>query len=331
MERQEQYLRSALESRGELLLLWSAEGRVAFASRRFLDELGLTRELVEGADEAGLNRVLESLGMNSLPPSGMPASLATMGREFERHAFPLPQGARLDAFREVTHQRQEAKRREQLLGVATHDLRSPLANVRSYAGLLLGARTGGELDPKVKRSAEVIARNADRALKLLQSYFDSLRAETGELDIDRQPIELGPLVQEVIAARKGTAQEKAIQLDSRLPASLPKVLGDKDRLASALGAFLDNSLARAKPGSPVEVAAEVGPNSVEVKFADHGDSLSADQAREVFDRDVQILKERRLGVGFALAVAASILRAHGGSAAVSSLKEQTEFRVILPT
>jgi signal transduction histidine kinase len=329
MESQDLY-RSALETRGELLLLWGADGRVAFASQRLLDSLGLGREEVEGADLRGLNASLEARGLAGLPAFGQGGVLAAGGREFERESLPLPDGARLDSFRDVTEDREQARQREELLGVATHDLRSPLANVRSYAGLLLGSRHGADLDPRVKRSAEVIARNADRALRLLQSYFDSLRAETGELEVDHQPVPALPLLQDVVNSRRGAAQEKSVEIVSSLPPALPEVLGDKDRLAGALGALLDNSLARATGGGQVEVLAEERPGQVVVSFVDFGPPVPPTEARELFERDRQILKERRLGLGFGLAVARAIVRAHGGNVQVRSEPEQTTFEVTLP-
>jgi len=319
-----------LEALLEPWLLWDAHERIAAASPRCFESMGVPASQLLGATDVTFPQLLARSG--SVATFGPTSAVirTARGEELERRSRPLPDGGRLDVFVDLAEQRAQAQRREQLLGVAIHDLRAPLANVRSYAGLLLGGKVP-ELDPRVRRSAEVIARNADRALRLLQMFFDAQRAETGELDIDRQPVVLASLLHETVAARRATAAEKGVELTAApLPAGASTVLGDRERLLSAVGALLDNAIARAPPNGRVEILLEERPREAWLGFAEAGTPLGPEEMREAFDRDAQALKEKRLGPGYAVAVAKAIAQTHGGTAGVSSAPGRTVFSLTLP-
>lgn len=322
--------RAALETVSDPLLLWAGDGTVAFATRRFQESFGIEPRTLEGKSEVGLLELLTRAGARFNEGTAPPVVDAPGGRHFERRIRHLPEGGRLETFRDITDAAAAAARREEILGVATHDLRSPLANVRSYASLLLGGGRAPDLDPRVRRAAEVIARNADRALRLVQAFFDTFRAETGEFEVDLQPTPLSALLEEALAPRRAAASEKGVELRAPPTEGLPFVAADRERLRNALGAFIDHAIERSGPGQWVEVRCELRERDVWLGFIDQGPPLSPEQIQEAFDRDSQILRERRLGVGFALAVARAVAKAHGGAAGGEPAGERTVFFVTLP-
>ena len=305
---------AALDTRGEPWVLWGPQGRIVAASRLLSPLAGPRGPGMLGADEPAFAALLATW---------------SAGQNLERRAHPLPGGGRLELLHDLEADRRDASRREELLGIAIHDLRAPLANVRSYAGLLLSGKLP-ELEPRVRRSAEVIARNSDRALRLLQMFFDSQRIDTGELDIDRSPVPLGPLLEELVSARRAQAAEKGVEMTLRAPADVPSVSGDRERLASAVGAMLDLAAARSPSARAVELTCEPLPGQLRIEVADSGPQLSEQELRDAFDRDAQALRERRLGVGFACAVAGAIAKVHGGDAGVRSTPQRTVHWLALP-
>ncbi|MFN7134639.1 MAG: histidine kinase dimerization/phospho-acceptor domain-containing protein, partial [Myxococcales bacterium] len=144
---------AALEALPENVMLWSADGRVLFVNHQLLETLGLLREDLEGKSEAELNAQLGRRGV-----SFVDGTVSVSGHDFERQKRLLPGGERLERLVDLNASEQLRKQRQQVLSVAAHDLRAPLANVRSYASLLLGGRMT-DADPRVKRAAEVISRN----------------------------------------------------------------------------------------------------------------------------------------------------------------------------
>jgi len=323
-------LRSALElSIPEPFILWTRTGRVEMASRRFLETLDLKSEEVEGLNEQELAEAFARKAVVPLPGAATPVLTTATGKQLQRERSTIPSGGFLDRFRNLTADRAEAERREEVLGIVSHDLRSPLANVRSYAGLMLTGRIPN-MDPRVQRSAEVIARNADKALRLIQAYFDTVRSETGQFEVDRNPVTLVSLLRDLVDGRRAMAQEKGVELSSSFASDLPAVKADRERLGYAVSALVDNALARTQPRGKVEITAELRGREVWIGVTDTGPSLQREELRVAFDRDTQVLRERRLGEGFLLAVSRAIALAHGGDAGVQSSPHRTTFFVTLP-
>jgi signal transduction histidine kinase len=324
---QDQTLKSALETIAESVVIWSSEGKAVYASQSFLDAFDLHASEVEGRDRRSLETTWSNRGVITL--SGLPHEeiVTRKGRHFERHSTPLPYGGQCDQFRDLSL-REEAKKTEKFLGIVIHDLRAPLANVRSYSSLLLGRHQ--VLDPKVKRSVEVITRNADRALRLLQLFFDSVRAQTGELEVERQPVNLPNLVQEIVTTLRPNAAEKGVEIKVSFPENTLSIAGDGPRLRYALAAFLDFSIARSPPNQAVELHGERQSAQVKLKFTDFGPLLNTEQRRTIFDPIEQALREKRLGTGFAVAVAHSVVQVHGGRAEIESAPSQSSFSIFFP-
>ncbi|MGI5861993.1 MAG: ATP-binding protein [Myxococcales bacterium] len=319
-------MRAALDVLSGPLILWDADGTIAYASRRFCDAFGLSPEKIEGQPEQGLEAAFARRGVTLSPGSNRFET--SEGAVIERKSRALVDGARLETFHDLSAATEQAQRHEEILGVASHDLRSPLANVRSYAGLLLGGRI--QLEPRVKRAAEVIARNSDRALRLLQSWFDTQRAETGEFDVDKQPVLLAELLNDAIESRRSFAAEKGVEITTRLPPLLPLVEVDRERFGNALGALLDNALSRSEPSGSVEISYEERPDELRIEFTDNGPMLSPEEREAAFDRDELVLREKHLGLGFAVAVTRAVMQAHGGTAGVESSDGRTTFFLAMP-
>ncbi|MHB8417486.1 MAG: sensor histidine kinase [Myxococcales bacterium] len=198
----------------------------------------------------------------------------------------------------------------ELLEVAAHDLRAPLTNIRSYADVALSAR-GGPLPPAVRRALEVIRRNADRALLLVQDGFDAWRGEKG-LELAPSSLSVGDLLSE--AAMQPVAErlaERGIQLRLEVESGLPDVRADHRRLAHVLQLLLERSAARAPEGSAIVVFARAEPPWLAFGIAHRGEGPEEDEA---FDPSASVIHERRLESGLALPLARVIARAHGGDA-----------------
>lgn len=220
----------------------------------------------------------------------------------------------------------ERGRRERILQIALHDLRSPLANVRSYAGLLL--RGKGTAD-KLPRMAEVIARNTERALRLIGLYLDSelLRLGEGPMSMHLQPTPLAPIVEAAVAGRRTLASERGIQIElAPVPeATLP---ADGERLAAALEVVLDRALARSPDGGRIRVRVESEPGQVRVEVRDEGGAVEPGELSG--DRDARILADRRLYPAVGLHLAKAALAAHGGAVELLPGNPGALWRLVLP-
>lgn len=238
-------------------------------------------------------------------------------RGLKRRVEPLPGGLSLELL-------VDEPRSREILEVALHDLRSPIANVRSYAGLL----TRGKLTPeKLSRLADVIARNADRALRLTGDYLESELAAVGALGIHREPHSLTPIIEGAIASRKSLAVERGVQLVLAPHPELTLSI-DAERLGHALEAVLDRAVARSPDGQRVSVRVDASPAAVHIDVHDQGGAPSASDLDE--SRDARIATDRRLFPAVGLAVARAVLAAHGGELSLTPFGIGARWRLALP-
>ncbi|HYR55609.1 MAG TPA: histidine kinase dimerization/phospho-acceptor domain-containing protein, partial [Myxococcaceae bacterium] len=107
------------------------------------------------------------------------------------------------------------ERRTEFLAIASHDLRGSIANSRSYASLLLSPRM--EISEKARHCAEVIQRNADRALRLLGECFDLFLHEQRALDLDRTPQDLSSVLGEAVDHARALATSRGVELVAQVP------------------------------------------------------------------------------------------------------------------
>jgi signal transduction histidine kinase len=238
-------------------------------------------------------------------------------RGLQRRVEELPGGFKVEMLEVRGRQRE-------VLAIALHDLRSPIANVRSYAGLL----TRGNVTPeKLARLADVIARNADRALRLTSDYIESELAELGDLGVHREEHRLLPLVASAVASRRILAQERGVQL-VLAPHPEVRLRLDAERFSHALEAVLDQAVARSPDGDRVRVALEVLPAQVNVDVFDSGTGPASGELDRV--RDARICADRRLTPAIALTVARAILESHHGTLVVSPAHPGARWRLGLP-
>lgn len=158
---------------------------------------------------------------------------------------------------------EESARRAKILRVAAHDLRGPLANIKSYCSLLRATRT--PLEPRVQRSLEVISRNAERAIALVDDGLDAARFESGALVYDYQPQPVGPLLKEALEFCRKHAEPLKVEVLGEIPEALPTVTVDGFRLRRAFEALVLHVVGRSQPGQRVALKTEVSEDALRVE------------------------------------------------------------------
>jgi signal transduction histidine kinase len=279
--------------------------------------------------------LLEHLGLRELPArvTSVDALLSAAG--FRRRAAPgavwerdgravlageeaLEDGARLMWTFPVGWDEASVRRHVRYLGMASHDLRGALANVRSYAALLLNGRS--PLEPKVKRGLETILRNADRSLAFAQDFFDSSRADLGALACEPERQSLLPLLDAAVERQRAaaTAANVALVLDVDPLAEVPDVVVDGARIQHALEAFIQYQLTRAQAGEVIRLRARPTPPQVRVEVRREGTPLSDEDASTVFQREERAFREKKLEDPLRVHLARQEVEAHGGGVGVET-------------
>ncbi|UCG24001.1 MAG: HAMP domain-containing protein [Chloroflexota bacterium] len=212
------------------------------------------------------------------------------------------------------------RQRQQLFADIAHELRTPLSVIRGQLEAML--------DGVLELSPENLSLAHEETI-LLGRLVDELRAlslaESGQLPLDKKPLDLGLVVTGVKAAFDPLAEAEGIGLGLIVEPDLPRVPADEARVQQVLGNLLSNALRHAGQGDDLEpeVRLEVvaKPRAVQVSVSDNGPGLSPEAQSHVFDRfwraDAGRSRDRG-GSGLGLAISRGIIIAHGGQIWVES-------------
>lgn len=210
---------------------------------------------------------------------------------------------------------QEQLRRNLVSDVA-HELRTPLTNLRGY----LEAVRDGLLQP----DAHLIENLYEETMllnRLVSDLHELSQAEAGQLSLVRRPARVGDIIQRVVDAFGWQVEERSLTLQVDVPADLPLVDVDPERIGQVLRNLLSNALLHTSAGGEVDVVARSEGEWVSVAVKDTGEGIPPEHLPFVFERFYRVDKSRsRLtgGVGLGLAIAKQLIEAHGGKIEVQS-------------
>jgi signal transduction histidine kinase len=225
--------------------------------------------------------------------------------------------------------READRMKDEFVALISHDLRTPLTSIIGYAELALE----DELDDGARMYVEVIERNAERLLVLVNDLLFVARLQTGDLALEAGDVELAGLVRETIQAHEPRASAKRIALTSDLD-PLPPLHADGGRLLQVLDNLLSNALKFTPDNGAVHVSLRRDGGVARLEVSDTGIGIAQTDQRRLFERFFRAgsAVERQLpGTGLGLYIARVIAEAHGGSLSVrSELGRGSTFTLDLP-
>jgi len=204
--------------------------------------------------------------------------------------------------------------KNQLLGMAAHDLRNPLAVVLACSELLLDGE-GTAMPAGKQRDFHLrIKSNAEFMLRLIDDLLDVSCIESGRLELKLERTELGPMIARNLEFNAVLARRKGIELACRHCAAVP-VMADTRRLEQVLNNLISNAIKFSEPGTRVEVTVSRENGSVAVAVADQGQGIPADELDRLFQPFSCTSVRSTAGeksTGLGLAIARRIIEAHRG-------------------
>lgn len=228
------------------------------------------------------------------------------------------------AFNEMARRLETAStQRRQLLADLGHELRNPLTVLQ------------GEIEAILDGVHPPNREQLDRLLeetKVMSRLLDDLRtlslSESGELELEREEVQIADLLDEAVAGFSRTAEERGVRIDVAAEPSLIAV--DRVRIREVLSNLASNALRHSQSGQVVTVEGTLEGDRYRIRLIDQGPGIPEEVLPRVFDRFVK--GSDSTGSGLGLSIARDLVRAHGGELVATNLPQGgTELSFSLPT
>ncbi|MGQ9517489.1 MAG: sensor histidine kinase, partial [Anaerolineae bacterium] len=211
-----------------------------------------------------------------------------------------------------------------------HELRTPLAILMGYASILAEETTG-----ETRERLEIVVRNAVRLRSLIDDMLNLRYLETGEIAFHPDTLHIRDIVNEVLEELGPLAREKPLQVLVNLPADLPPVVSDRQKVLVILTNLLSNAIKFTPAGGTVRIDAQKTQNGeLLVEVEDTGIGIPPDALPHIFEPFYQVedsLTREHGGIGLGLTIAQEMIRRCGGQIGVESVPGQgSRFYFTLP-
>lgn len=228
----------------------------------------------------------------------------------------------------ATLERTEQQRQE-LIGNVAHELRTPLTTIKGYMeGLIDG------IMPADATTFSLVREEADRLSRLVQDLQDLSRLEESGVSLNIRPTPVSDIVGGVVRKMRPQFDAKGVVLTADVPASLPRVAADIDRLQQVLLNLVANALQYTPTGGSVRVEAGMHGQKVDIAVVDSGIGIAPEHLPHIFTRFYRVDKSRSRaagGTGIGLTIAQRLAEAHGGGISAESVPGRgSRFTVTLP-
>jgi PAS domain S-box-containing protein len=346
--------RAALDAASEAMILISPnEGRVLSLNRRFTDIFGIEANDLVGrtlaeigewidkafeAPEDVARLVVGHSGDDQTQITEIVVQARPDHRELQLFSNPVlgHDGTffgRLYAFRDVTRERETDRMKTEFISLVSHELRTPLTSIKGYVDILLDGDLG-PLTPDQDKFLTIVSQNTDRLVVIINELLDISRIEAGKVDVERVPMNVHRIVEDVAASMRPMLEVNEHRLALDLATTEPAALGDASRTTQIVTNLLSNAIKYTPVGGDISIRAQNEGAMVRISVSDTGIGLSVDEQAQLFSkffRARNAMTQRVGGTGLGLVITRALIEMQGGTITVNSAKgEGSTFSFTLP-
>ena len=302
------------------------------------EDRGLVLASLERADATGADYSLEY----RVHQGGAPRWIRAAGRVTIKDGRPV---RRVGTVEDVTEPKEAAEslraanlklaeadqRKNEFLGMLSHELRNPLAPIRNSLFILERTSPGGE---QARRAHVVIRRQVDLLAHLVDDLLDVTRITHGKIRLQLKNLDLVEVVRTTVEDHRALVEAEH-RLVVNLPSEKIPMEGDPVRLSQAIGNLLSNASKFTPGGGSIAVSVRLGQGRATVEVSDSGIGMDAGTVRTIFEPFAQAdrsLDRSRGGLGLGLALVKGVAHLHGGEVAAESggPGKGARFSLVLP-
>jgi len=233
--------------------------------------------------------------------------------------------------RDMSERARLERAKSEFVATASHELRSPLTSIKGFVELL--ERSSEDMSDRQREFIEIILKSTDRLVDLVNDLLDVARIEADHVEINRRPIDVGEVVQEVVELISPRVEGKGQRLTSYMAPILPPALADAGRVRQIIANLLTNAHLYTPEGGTIHVGVEPDRAWVELVVEDSGVGMTQEEVSHIFDRFYRAGNRSgsNPGTGLGLSIVKSLVDLHFGQISVESEPGRgTIFRVRLP-
>lgn len=238
--------------------------------------------------------------------------------------------AREQALRDARAAKEAEQRKNDLIVYLAHDLKTPLTSIIGYLTLL---KDEPQISPEIRaRYTGIALEKAERLEDLINEFFDITRFNLSHLELERQPVDLTRMLQQVVSEFQPIFAEKQLQCKLDLPQKLVYSC-DSDKLARVFDNLLRNASYYSFPESTVEIIGQLLDQEIVLTFSNTGKNIPQEKLDRIFEQFFRMDHSRATrtgGAGLGLAIAKEIVELHGGTIHADSAGSQITFTLRLP-
>lgn len=222
--------------------------------------------------------------------------------------------------------------KNEFLYTVTHELRTPITSIKAIAEII---QDHADMEEEQKATfIDNIIYESERMSRLISNVLDLEKFESGNQELEQSEINIQTLIEDEIKAANPKIKEKQISLNLDISVSLPNVVADEDRIRQLVTNLLTNAIKYCdSENGQIEITAYRFEDSVKVKIANNGSSLTEDDLDQLFDKFYQVKNQRnkkQVGHGLGLAISKNIVEMHQGSISAEVEGEWAKFKFRLP-
>ena len=342
------FLESAVENIAEPLWIKDRDYRFVFVNRAFCELSGYTKEEILGKTGYDLSGKEQADAFREKDGEAFTTGklvkvddMSVNDRKGNTHVVRAVRAPLKDEsgkveylvgiFNDITEQIKLEKARLDFIRVAAHELRTPLTSLKLGFDVL-AKETRGALNVEQQRSLDVLSLSIERLSTLAKNLLDLASIDADLLTMQMQPVEVKPLLDEVVTMFSNIIGEKGLYCRVDTDGELKRAHADPSRLSQVLYNLLSNAVKYTETGGITVSARDYTGDFMEICVTDTGSGISPDQHESIFSgfsraRDAN----NREGTGLGLSIAKGIIEAHGGRIWVESeIGEGSAFYFTLP-
>jgi len=234
-------------------------------------------------------------------------------------------------FRDVTKEKEVEQLKQELISIATHELRTPITGMKGYIDMILGGDTG-ELNGETKEIITEMSAINQRLADLVDDLLNVGRIEQGRIEIRPEKVDLNEVIKETVKELSIQAEKKKLELTFEEGENF-EIKTDPERIKQVLVNLIGNSIKYTKQGY-VKVAVKKEADKISVSVTDSGIGMSKEQMSRLFEKFYRIktVETRQItGTGLGLWITKKIVEMMGGEIKVTSeLGKGSVFTFSLP-